>query len=94
MFLEEDSIITTPGLNAHGLATRMAELSYAIDTLTAHCPHLVIYLDAGAADALPAHRAARLLIRAGIAKIQGFFLNSTHFDWTSKEVRYGETTRA
>ena len=25
-----------------------------------------------------------------MAKIQGFFLNSTHFDWTSKEIRYGE----
>ena len=22
--------------------------------------------------------------------IQGFFLNSTHFDWTSHEIRYGE----
>jgi len=25
-----------------------------------------------------------------VAKIQGFFLNSTHFDWTTKEIRYGE----
>ena len=24
------------------------------------------------------------------SKIQGFFLNSTHFDWTSREIRYGE----
>lgn len=90
LFLEQDSIITTPGLNAHGLATRMAELNDAINTLTADCPHLVIYLDAGAADALPAARAAHALILAGVAKIQGFFLNSTHFDWTSKEIKYGE----
>lgn len=90
LFLEEDSLITTPGLNAYGLAVRMAELNDAISVLTADCPHLVIYLDAGAADALPAARAASLLERAGVAKIQGFFLNSTHFDWTSKEIRYGE----
>jgi endoglucanase len=90
LFLEMDSIITAPGLNAHGLAVRMAELNDAITILTASCPHLVIYLDAGAADALPARRAAALLRRAGIARIQGFFLNSTHFDWTSKEIRYGE----
>jgi endoglucanase len=90
LFLEEDSIITTPGLNAHGLATRMAELNDAISVLSANCPHLVIYLDAGAADALPAARAAAALRRAGVAKIQGFFLNSTHYDWTLKEIRYGE----
>jgi endoglucanase len=65
-------------------------LSDAINILRANCPGLVIYLDAGAADALPARRAASLLGRAGVAKIQGFFLNSTHFDWTTKEIAYGE----
>jgi endoglucanase len=68
----------------------MNELQYAINTLTADCPHLVIYLDAGAGDALSARHVARLLRAAGVAKIQGFFLNSTHDDWTSSEIRYGE----
>ena len=90
LFLEEDSLITTPCLTPGGLAIRMNELQDAINILTADCPHLVIYLDAGAADALHASDAARLLERAGVAKIQGFFLNSTHYDWTSKEIRYGE----
>ena len=52
-------------------------------------PHLVIYLDAGAADALSARDAAKYLRASGVAKIQGFFLNATHFDWTSNEIRYG-----
>ncbi len=91
LFLEEDALITTPCLNAQGLATRMAELNDAINVLTATCPHLVIYLDAGAADALHAQAAASLLQRAGVSKIEGFFLNSTHYDWTGKEIRYGET---
>jgi endoglucanase len=90
LYLEEDSLITTPCLSGAGLAIRMAELRDAINVLTAECPRLVIYLDAGAADALPAGRAATLLRRAGVAKIQGFFLNSTHFDWTSREIQYGE----
>ncbi len=90
LFLEMDSIITTPCLSRRGLAVRMHELRDAIDILTANCPRLVIYLDAGAADALHARDAANLLKRAGVAKIQGFFLNSTHFDWTSREIRYGE----
>jgi endoglucanase len=90
LFLEQDALITSPGLNRHGLAVRLAELNDAINVLTSTCPHLVIYLDAGAADALHARDAASLLNRAGVAKIQGFFLNSTHFDWTSREIRYGE----
>jgi endoglucanase len=89
LFLEQDALITSPGLNRHGVAVRMAELSDAINVLTSTCPHLVIYLDAGAADALRARDAANLLNRAGIAKIQGFLLNSTHFDWTSREIKYG-----
>ena len=34
--------------------------------------------------------AAKYLRRAGVAKIQGFFLNATHFDWTSNEIKFGE----
>jgi endoglucanase len=90
LFLEIDSIITMPCLSQHGKAVREHELQYAINTLTANCPQLVIYLDAGAADALSAQASARYLRRSGIGKIQGFFLNATHFDWTSKEIRYGE----
>ena len=90
LFLEMDSIITMGCLSRHGQAVREQELQYAINTLIADCPHLVIYLDAGAADALSARQAARYLRRSGVAKIQGFFLNATHFDWTSNEIRYGE----
>jgi endoglucanase len=90
LFLEQDSLITVGCLSKHGLAVRMAELNYAIDTLKAHCPRLVIYLDAGAADAVPAKPMAKLLLRAGVAKIQGFFLDATHFDWTANEIRYGD----
>ncbi len=94
LFLEIDSLITTPTLNAHGVAVRMAELSDAISVLTANCPRLVIYLDAGAGDALAAPTVASLLKQAGIAKIRGFFLNATHFDWTSKEIQYGNQISA
>jgi len=89
VFLEIDSLITTPGLNRHGVAVRMAELNDAISVLTANCPRVVIYIDAGAADALSPWTTATLLRRAGVNRVQGFFLNSTHFDWTWKELRYG-----
>ena len=90
LFLEEDSLITTPCLSPHGVAVRMAELHDAINVLTANCPRLVIYLDAGAADAIPLARTAQLLRAAGVSQIEGFFLNSTHFDWTSREIQFGE----
>ena len=90
LFLEMDSIITMPCLSGHGKALREHELSDAINILNANCPHLVIYLDAGAADALSARDAAKYLRASGVANIQGFFLNSTHFDWTSHEIRYGQ----
>ena len=89
LFLEMDSLITIGCVSPRGVTLRIHELHDAIAILS-FCPHVVIYLDAGAADAIPATRAARLLKRAGVGLIQGFFLNSTHFDWTSKEIRFGE----
>lgn len=90
LFLEMDALITAPCLSPRGVSIRMHELRDAISVLNHRCSHLVIYLDGGAADALSAGHTASLLRRAGVARIQGFFLNSTHFDWTSKEIRYGE----
>jgi endoglucanase len=89
LFLEMDSLITTPCLSKAGLAIRLNELRDAVADL-APDPHLVVYLDAGAADALSAARAATLLKAAGVADTAGFYLNATHFDWTSREITYGE----
>jgi endoglucanase len=89
LFFEEDSLVTVGCLSHHGLAVRMAELKDAISILS-KVPRLVVYLDAGAADALSATHAASLLRQAGVANIQGFFLNATHFDWTLHEIHYGE----
>jgi len=88
-FLEIDSLITAPCLTPAELATREAELRYAVTALEAD-PHVLVYLDGGAADALPAFRQAQLLEASGVADAQGFFLNSTHFDWTTTELAYGE----
>ncbi len=90
LFLEMDALITAGCLSPYGVEVRMRELRDAINVLTVTCPNLIVYLDAGAGDALPAWRTAGLLRRAGVAKIAGFFVNATHFDWTAHEVRYGE----
>jgi endoglucanase len=89
LFLEMDSLITSPCLTSHARSIRVSELHYAITTLERN-PHLVVYVDAGAADALPWRVAARLLSQEGVHQAQGFFLNSTHFDWTTTEIAYGQ----
>lgn len=89
VFLEMDSLITVGCLSHHGLAVRLHELHDAINILS-QLPRAVVYLDAGAADAVPAAQTASMLRRAGVSEIQGFFVNSTHFDWTSRDIQYGE----
>jgi endoglucanase len=88
-FLELDSLITAPCLTHQQLALREAELRYAVSALEAD-PHVVVYLDAGAADAVKYRQMAGWLRASGVAQAQGFFLNSTHFDWTSSEIHYGQ----
>jgi endoglucanase len=89
VFVEIDALITTGCLSHHGLATRVDELRHALAVLGA-LPHAVVYVDAGAADAQPPSRMAKLLRRIGAGRIEGFFTNATHEDWTSREIRYGE----
>ena len=88
-FLEFDSLITAPCLTHQQLAIREAELKYAVSALEAD-PHVVVYLDAGAADAVHYTQMAKWLRASGVAQAQGFFLNSTHFDWTTSEIHYGQ----
>ena len=88
-FLELDSLITAPCLTHAQLTIREAELKYAVSALEAD-PHVLVYLDAGAADAVKYRQMATWLRASGVAQAQGFFLNSTHFDWTSSEIHYGQ----
>jgi endoglucanase len=88
-FLELDSLITASCLNPAQRSIREAELRYAISALEAD-PHVLVYLDGGAADAVRVRDQARLLRDSGVSQAQGFFLNSTHFDWMTSELRYGQ----
>jgi endoglucanase len=95
VFLELDSLITTQCMlhRRIRLQDRLLELRDAVQTLES-LPHTAVYMDAGAADAVSAGRTASLLRRADVAQAQGFFVNSTHFDWTTKEIAYGQAISA
>ncbi|MFL5816692.1 MAG: glycoside hydrolase family 6 protein [Conexibacter sp.] len=88
LFYEIDALITTKCLSRVGLRRRLDEVRTAIGLL-APLPHAVVYVDAGAGDAHGERYIARLLRRAGVGRIQGFFTNSTHQDWTRREIAYG-----
>jgi endoglucanase len=90
LFFELDSIITAPCLNARQKYIRFHdELAPAI-ALLEQDPHLVLYMDGGAADANAWSEDARFLRAAGVQNAQGFVLNPTHFDWTTRELAYGQ----
>ncbi len=89
IFLEEDAVDTSGCLTGQGLAIRKQLLAYEVDVLS-KIPHAVVYIDGGTEDANSAQFAAKILGAAGIGKIQGFFLNATHRNWTSKEIAFGK----
>jgi endoglucanase len=63
-------------------------LRYGITALSRN-PNATIYIEAGASDWEGASRMAKKLRRVGIAKVRGFMLNATHYDWTRSNIRYG-----
>jgi endoglucanase len=90
MYFEVDSLITAECLSAHDRHVRLVdEVAWAVHRLEQN-PHLVLYLDAGAADAVPWQTTASWLKQAGVHQAQGFFVNATHFDWTSSELYYAQ----
>ncbi len=91
MFFELDSLITAPCLTPAERHIRLVDqLKPAIQILEAADPHLVLYLDAGASDAVGPGLTAKWLREAGVQDAQGFFVNSTHFQWDTTEIQYGQ----
>ena len=63
-------------------------LRYGVNQLAA-LPNTTVYIEAGASDWQAASRMAKKLRKVGIAKVRGFMLNATHYDWTRNNIRYG-----
>jgi endoglucanase len=67
---------------------RIRLLRYGVTALS-RLPNTTVYIEGGASDWEPADRVARKLRAVGIAKVRGFMLNATHYDWTRESIRYG-----
>ncbi len=90
IYLEEDALITMPRVSRSQRAVREAEIAYAVKALEQD-PHVVVYIDAGASDTLiKPRRYARMLKAADVAQAQGFAVNSTHHEWVTSEIHFGQ----
>jgi endoglucanase len=85
---EPDSLGTIDCLAPSRRDDRMRLLRYGVDVL-ARLPNATIYLEAGASDWEPASVTARQLRAIGIAKVRGFMVNASHYDWTHANMEYG-----
>ncbi len=86
--LEPDGVMGAPCLGALE-NQRLQLLSSAAKTLSA-LPHTSVYIDAGRSGALPAGETTSLLRRAGVRYTRGFALDTTGYDSTANELRYGD----
>jgi endoglucanase len=85
---EPDSLGTIDCLARSRRDDRIRVLAHGIDVLSKN-PNATIYIEAGASDWEPARRTANQLRAVGIAKVRGFMLNVTHYDWTGENVKHG-----
>lgn len=70
-------------------AERYAQLNYAVDSLAAQAPNASIYLDGTHSGWLGVGEAAYRLVRAGVQRTQGFFLNVSNYRTTAELQLFG-----
>jgi len=76
-------------LSRRATGQRLA-LMRAVNRRLGGIPNLTTYIDIGSSGWLRAGHAIRLLRKAGVRHIRGFALNTTHFNHTRNELRYGD----
>ncbi|GAC1316487.1 MAG: glycoside hydrolase family 6 protein [Thermoleophilaceae bacterium] len=88
VFLEPDALAASRCLPAGPRRERLDLMTYAARTLSG-LAHTAVYEDVGAGDWRSVRDAVTLLKGAGVRYARGFTLNTTHYDWTSAEIAYG-----
>ena len=73
---------------ATAAAERFAMLNYAVDRLTA-LPNTSVYLDGTHSGWLNVGDITDRLLKAGVEKADGFFLNASNYQWTPNLEQYG-----
>ncbi len=85
---EIDALGSSACIARHGgLGAWEAALKYEVDTFEA-LPHTAVYVEGGYSDSNSVGYTAKALNAIGVNKIQGFFTNDTHNQWTINEIRW------
>ncbi|HTU96997.1 MAG TPA: glycoside hydrolase family 6 protein [Solirubrobacteraceae bacterium] len=85
---EIDALGSSACIARHGgLPAWEAALKYEVDTFEA-LPHTAVYVEGGYSDSNSVGYTAKALNAIGVDKIQGFFTNDTHNQWTINEIRW------
>jgi endoglucanase len=88
VILEPDGLGEMHCVTRSSQRVRYALLRYATRRLGA-VPGVTTYLDVGSSSWMKRAPALRALKAAGVRHVRGFATNSTHFNWTRDEIRYG-----
>ena len=89
VIVEPDGLPVIRGcLSRKAIHQRLA-LMRAVNRRLGGIRNLTTYIDIGSSGWLRPRHATRLLRRAGVRHIRGFALNTTHFNYTRDELRYG-----
>lgn len=88
--LELDAFGSSACMARHGSLPAWESLvKYEVDRMAA-LPHAVVYVEGGYSDSNSPAYTARALNHVDISRIQGFFTNDTHNQWTINEVHWAE----
>ena len=85
------TLATPPGVPADGAPTpqnRFDQLNHAVDALTAH-PQVSVYLDATHTAWQNVGESADRLVKAGVQRAAGFFVNASNYQYTPNLSQYG-----
>ncbi|KAA9381504.1 protein kinase [Microbispora cellulosiformans] len=94
--LEPNSLTRIPGSDScpaggrAAAAERYRELGYAVNLLR-RLPHTAVYLDGGIEGWPGMAEIADRLLKAGVARADGFYLNMSDYQETDRLLRYGES---
>jgi endoglucanase len=77
----------------HSIGAWEAALGYEMNRF-ATLPHAVVYVEGGYSDANGPSYTANVMKKLPMHKIEGFFTNDTHNNWTIDEINWGEKVAA
>lgn len=87
--VEPDGLPVIKSCLSRSAGKQRLALMRAVSRRLGSVPNLTTYIDVGSSGWLRKGHAKRLLRKAGVRHVRGFALNTTHFNYTREELRYG-----